>query len=109
MKQLLLLFCFLVSFAAAADGPRARRWDAAPEHATPAIDSVQLRAAHYTQYLTDALRLSSRQTLAMRRCALLPAAAPAAPARQEFDHALLRILTPGQYCAFSRLADTMLP
>ncbi|RAK65128.1 hypothetical protein [Hymenobacter edaphi] len=105
MKQLLLLLGLLTGLAAqAAEKPR-RPAVAAPR---PAADSVQQRAACRTRYLTDVLHLSSRQALAVRRCAYEQAAAVAtAPARQRFDEQMLRILTPGQYSAFVWLAESL--
>ncbi|GAB3837559.1 hypothetical protein GCM10028821_37830 [Hymenobacter jeollabukensis] len=71
-------------------------------------DSVQQRATYCTQYLTDMLRLSSRQALAVRRYAYEQAGAAApAPAWRRFDQQMLRILTPGQYSAFVWLAESL--
>ncbi|MCC3157482.1 hypothetical protein LJ737_09540 [Hymenobacter sp. 15J16-1T3B] len=106
MKQLLLLLGLLAVLATSAAAKPRRPGRPAVQPA--AVDSVQQRAACYTQYLTDALRLSSRQALAVHRFAAeqAHAAAPAA-AWQRFDEQMLGILSPGQYNAFAWLAGRL--
>lgn len=110
MKHVLLLIGLLLSFAAQAihHPRRPARYDAI-ERADPAApDSVQRRAAYCTRYLTDALRLSNRQVLAVQRYAYEQAAAAApAPAWAHFDRQMLRVLSPGQYSTFAWLAERL--
>lgn len=109
MKHLLLLIGLLLSLTMQAT-PRPRRpaRPAAMTHPIPAVpDSVRLRAATCTRYLTDALRLSNRQVLAVRRLAYEQAAAAPAQAWTRFDQQMLRILRPGQYSTFAWLAERL--
>lgn len=105
MKHVLLLIGLLTSLAATAACPP--RHPARPEAATAATpDSVRLRAAACTRYLTDALRLSNRQALAVQRCATQQAAAPTAT-WPHFAQQMQRILSPGQYGTFVALAERL--
>lgn len=110
MKHVLLLIGLLLSLTTqAAPHPRRAARSRAIEHVRPAApDSVQLRAAGYARYLTDALHLSTRQAQAVQRYATEQAAA-AAPAQAwlRFDQQMLRILSPGQYNTFAWLAERL--
>ena len=82
--------------------------------ATPAPDSVERRAGRVARYLSHCLGLSQQQQGAVQACtqqylarlATLPASAPqSADAEKNYHLELGRIMTPGQWNAYSWLQE----
>lgn len=72
---------------------------------------VEVRALQLACFFTDVLRLSQQQAIAVRAITLTKlmqlnnATVSAEPVLQQYDAAMLRILTPGQYSTFRWLED----